>query len=114
MPLNATLTGSGWVVSIDTNGPRRAVTGNTVATAADANGRIDVNSASAVQITIPNDSTGPWQGNEMVAAYQAGVGAVSFVAGAGVTLRTPAGIAASTQYGTIAAMRVGPNEWALV
>jgi hypothetical protein len=48
MPLNATLTGSGWIVSIDTNGPRRAVTGNTVATAADVNGRIDVNSASPV------------------------------------------------------------------
>jgi hypothetical protein len=114
MPLNATLTGSGWIVSIDTNGPRRAVTGNTVATAADVNGRIDVNSASPVQITIPDDSTGPWQGSEMVAAYQAGTGAVSFVAGSGVTLRSPSGIASAVQYGTIAVQRVGPNEWALV
>ncbi len=114
MAIDSTLTQDGWLVSIATNGPRRSVTDNTVASAADANGRIDANSSSAVQITIPNDATGPWQGAEMLSAYQAGTGGVSFVAGPGVTLRTPSGIAAATQYGTIAAMRVGPNEWTLV
>ena len=45
------------------------------------------NSGSAIVLTIPNDVTALWDGLNSVGAYQAGVGAVSFAAGAGVTLR---------------------------
>ena len=45
-----------------------------------------------------------------VAVYQAGTGAASFAAGAGVTLRGIPPTAA--QYSTVGLMRVGANEWA--
>lgn len=95
-------------------GRPRSVTASTTAIKADNNGLITYNSASAGTITITNDSLGGWSGNEFIAAYQAGAGGVSFVAGAGVTLRAPSGVAAAVQYGTIGVQRVGPNEWALV
>ncbi len=95
-------------------GTPRTITASDTVVAADVNGLITYNSASAGTLTIPNDATGGFSANEFVAAYQAGAGAVSFVAGSGVTLRSPSGVAAAVQYGTIAVQRVGPNEWALV
>jgi hypothetical protein len=67
-------------------------------------------SASAIVLTILNDATVAWSGVNAVAAYQGGSGAVSFAAGAGVTLRGTAPTA--TQYATQGVMRVGANEWA--
>ncbi|MRT30883.1 hypothetical protein [Herbaspirillum sp. CAH-3] len=95
-------------------GTPRTITASDTVVATDVNGLITYNSASAGTLTIPNDATGGFSANEFVAAYQAGAGAVSFVAGSGVTLRSPSGVAAAVQYGTIAVQRVGPNEWALV
>ena len=67
-------------------------------------------SGSAIVLTILNDSTVAWSGLNAVAAYQGGAGAVSFAAGAGVTIRGTAPTAA--QYSTQGVMRVGANEWA--
>lgn len=66
----------------------------------------------AIVLTIENDATSGWSGNEAVAAYQGGAAAVSFAAGSGVTLRGTAPTAA--QYSTSGVMRVGANEWAYV
>lgn len=74
---------------------------------------VDCNSGSAIVLTIPPDITlGIENSNDRrtIAAYQAGAGAVSFAAGAGVTLRGTAPTAA--QYTTVGIMRVGANEWA--
>lgn len=71
---------------------------------------ISANSGSAIAFTIPQDGVLGAIRSECVAAYQAGAGAVSFAAGAGVTLRGTAPTAA--QYGTMGIMRVGANEWA--
>jgi hypothetical protein len=75
----------------------------------DTGGVLTCNSGSAIVVTIPADTIGQWLGNVAIAIYQAGAGASSFAAGAGVTLRgtppTPA------QYATHAIMRVGVNEW---
>lgn len=67
-------------------------------------------SASAIVLTINNDTTAGYVGSEAHAAYQAGAGAVSFTAGSGVTLRGTPPTAA--QYLTQGVMRVGANEWA--
>lgn len=64
----------------------------------------------AIVLTVENDATSGWSANEAVAAYQGGAAAVSFAAGAGVTLRGTAPTA--TQYSTIGVHRVGDNEWA--
>jgi len=77
---------------------------------ADAGQVLKCNSGSAIVLTITNDTTGLWEGNDGIAAYQAGAGAVSFAAGSGVTLRGTAPTAA--QYSTQGVMRVGTNEWA--
>lgn len=70
---------------------------------------LNCNSGSAIVLTISPESSVAWAGVSCVAIYQAGVGASSFDAGSGVTLRgippTPA------QYATHAIMRVGVNEW---
>lgn len=104
------------IAALDTKytGSSRTVTANTTATATDVNGVITANSATAINITIPNDATGGWSSNEFLTAWQKGAGAVNFVAGSGVTLRVPASLVDSEQYGTKGAYRVGPNEWALL
>lgn len=75
----------------------------------DSGAVIYCNSGSAIVITIMSDAVVRWLDITPVAIYQAGAGASSFAAGAGVTLRgtppTPA------QYATHAVMRVGANEW---
>jgi hypothetical protein len=74
---------------------------------------LDCNSGSAIVLTIKNDTTmgaATTAVRQTIAAYQAGAGAVSFAAGAGVTLRGT--LPTIAQYGTMGVMRVGANEWA--
>jgi hypothetical protein len=74
---------------------------------------LDCTSGSAIVLTVVNDATMGASSSTSrltIAAYQAGLGAVSFAAGAGVTLRGTPPTAA--QYVTTGIMRVGSNEWA--
>lgn len=93
----------------------RTITASESAVLIDNGKLIKANHATvAIVITINSDATVGWSANEILTAWQQGAAAVSFAAGAGVTLRSPASIGASEQYGTIAAMRVGADEWALL
>jgi len=85
------------------------VTASKTLALSDAGQVLKCNSASPIVLTIPNDATGLWEGNDGIAAYQVGAGAVSFAAGSDVTLRGTAPTAA--QYSTQGVMRVGTNEW---
>lgn len=76
----------------------------------DVDTMIKANSASAVVITVLSDALGGFRGTDTVALYQAGAGASSFAAGAGVTLRGTAPTAA--QYLVTGLVHVGLNEWA--
>jgi hypothetical protein len=90
-----------------------ATTASRTATTADLEQVLDCNSGSAIVITIPNDDTLVLPDaayRATIGLYQKGAGAVSFTAGAGVTLRGTAPTAA--QYTTVGIMRVGANEWA--
>jgi hypothetical protein len=91
----------------------RTVTASTTLAKTDSGKTLIGNSASAVVFTIPNDTTVSWADMESVTVLQRGAGTVSFAAGAGVTLRAPAGPAAGVQYGFITAVRIGANEWTL-
>lgn len=93
--------------------PRTSTVSETIVLT-DNNNIIRGNSASALVYTIPADATVAWPDQAIVSLYQMGVGAVSFAAGTGVTLRSPSGIAASVQYGVVAALRIGANEWTLI
>lgn len=88
----------------------RAVAASRDLTKEDSEQTLICTSASAIVLTIKNDATVAWSGLNAVAAYQGGLGDVSFAAGAGVTLRGTAPTAA--QYTTQGVMRVGANEWA--
>ena len=79
-------------------------------TAGDIGNVVMCSGSSAIVLTIQTDASMGLSDMTTIAAYQGGTGAVSFAAGAGVTLRgTPPTLA---QYGTMGIMRVGANEWA--
>lgn len=92
----------------------RTITVSDNAVLTDVTTTIRANSASAIVITIPNDSTVAWAGDALLSAIQLGAGAVSFAAGSGVTLRTPAGLPSAAQYSVFSAMRIAANEWVLL
>ena len=69
-----------------------------------------LNASATTVVTIPDDVTGEFEGSACIGLYQGSAGAVSFVAGAGVTFRgTPK---STSQYGATGMVRVGANEWA--
>lgn len=114
-PANASeevfLQDAGAIVDTGENGPPVATVSRN-AVLSDNGNLLKCDSGSAIVITILADGTTRWFANETLAIYQAGVGAASFAAGAGVTFRgtvpTPA------QYAITGIMRVGVNEWAFV
>ncbi len=69
-------------------------------------------SGSAIALTVPSDATAGWVGAVTVAAFRKGVGAVTFAAGDGVTLRGD--LATPAQYGSKGVVRIGTNEWAVI
>lgn len=73
------------------------------------------NNASAQTITIPPQSSVAWPDSVQLEGAQWGAGAVTFVAGAGVTIRKKANRTATTdgQYAPWGLKRVGLNEWLL-
>jgi hypothetical protein len=74
---------------------------------------LPTSSGSAIVLTVPADTTSvAFIEGETFAAYQYGVGALSFAAANGVTIRAPVGLGASTQYAIIGVIRLPTqNEW---
>ena len=70
------------------------------------------NSGSAIVLTVPSDATAGWIDAVTHAACRKGVGAVTFAAGAGVTLRGD--LATPAQYGSKGIVRIGTNEWTVI
>lgn len=66
-----------------------------------------------IVLTIPLDVNGLWRDGDQLSAYMRGVALVSFAAASGVTIHQPVGLPTAVQYGIIAAIRVGVNEWTL-
>lgn len=82
---------------------------------AHANRFIRCNHTAAQTITIPPQASVAWPDNVQIEGAQWGAGAVTFVAGSGVTLRKSVDITATTknQYSTFGLKRVATNEWLL-
>lgn len=101
--------GAAWVVP---PGTMLEIASSRSAVLTDAGTPLKSTGGSACALTVENDatSTSLWTGNEILSLYQHGAGAISFVAGSGVTIRgTPPTVA---QYGNMAIWRVAANEWA--
>lgn len=70
------------------------------------------NSSSAIVLIVPSDAIAGWSGTVVIAYYRGGIGAVTPVAGDGVTIRGD--LSTPAQYGSKGIVRVGPNEWAVI
>ena len=80
-----------------------------------ANRFVKFNNATAQTITIPPQSSVAWPADAQIEGAQWGAGAVTFVAGSGVTLRKSSKITATTagQYASLGLKRVASDEWLL-
>jgi hypothetical protein len=98
--------GGGTVGGITTG---RAVTASVTLALSDAQTRITASHATTpIVLTIPPDITVAWSNEALIIAYQGLAAAVSFAAGAGVTVHA---LDTSAQYGVLTALRTGANEW---
>ncbi len=70
----------------------------------------------AVTVTVPPQSSVAWEANTEIHFEQAAAGAVTFTAGAGVTINKPASLNAVTaeQYVAVTLKRVAADTWTLI
>ena len=80
-----------------------------------ANRFVKFNNATAQTITIPPQSSVAWPADAQIEGAQWGAGAVTFVAGSGVTIRKSSKITATSdaQYAAFGLKRIAANEWLL-
>jgi hypothetical protein len=101
--------GGGGTTPVATSGRNHTGTADTFVLA-DANNLVTSNNAAAVAQTIPPDVFPLWT---TLTVIQKGAGAVSLVAGSGVTLQPPPGqtLASAGKWATLAAVQVANNVW---
>jgi hypothetical protein len=81
---------------------------------ADAQTQVQSTSASAVNFTVPPNSSVSFPVDSWIEVLQYGAGQVTIVAGAGVTLDEPAGLVHThQQYSAIRLHKIATNEWVL-
>lgn len=78
---------------------------------ADGGTSIDMNLASALNLTVPPNSSVAFPLGTMIEIAQYGAGQVTIVAGAGVTLRTPSSLTTRAQYSTVSLRKRATDEW---
>jgi hypothetical protein len=103
---------SGWDGVPATGGEENAVVASRTATLADIGMVIACNSTVSINITIPPLATLDFPTGTILTTYQAGAGASTFVAGAGVTIEGTAPTA--VQYGYISVRNRSGNVWSWV
>lgn len=80
----------------------------------DADKLIELNSASAISLTVPPNSSVAFPIGTVVLVTQYGAGTGSVVAGSGVTIRSAAGaLSLSAQYSGASLLKIAENEWYL-
>ena len=97
--------------------PRLALTTNsqtasyTLALSDAANTCVEISAASAVNCTVPPNSSVAFPVGSVIEVVQMGAGQITVVAGAGVTLRNPSSLVTRAQYSTVALRKRGTDEW---
>lgn len=87
-------------------------TGSYTAVLADAGTVVEMNAASAVNFTVPLNSSVAYDIGTVLEVYQMGAGQVTLVATGGVTLRTPtATLTTRAQYSTVSLRKRATDEW---
>lgn len=80
---------------------------------ADANTWVRMNKATAVNLTVPPNSSVAFPVGTEVHVSQTGVGQVTIVAGSGVTIRTPETLKLKKQYAVAVLKQLAADEWIL-
>ena len=81
----------------------------------DANDFIQCTSATAMNLTVPPNSSVAFVVGTVIDVLQHGAGTVTMVAGAGVTLRSAGGLLAiSAQYAGLTLKKLATDEWSVV
>ena len=90
-------------------------TNNYTLVLSDAGKTVEMNSASALQLTVPPNSSVAFPVNTYITVTQTGAGALTFVAGSGVTITPPAGgdLSSSGQGQPCVLWKKATNTWAL-
>jgi len=75
------------------------------------NVQVDMNVASANNLTVPPHSSVAFAVGTAILACQYGAGQTTVVAGAGVTLRNPSSLTTRARYSTIGLVQIASDEW---
>lgn len=74
---------------------------------------VEMNSSSAVTVTVPPNSSVAFPVGAIVDVLQYGAGQVTIAGGTGVTVRTPSSLTTRAQYSTLTLRQRAVNEWVL-
>ena len=104
-----------WITPPSSGGPPAPTTqtGNYTAALTDENGFTIMNCSSACAFTVPPNGSVNFPVGTELTIYESNTGAVSFVAGAGVTINTPSTLNLFHQYATASVKEVSTNVWVL-
>ena len=91
-----------------------AQTGSYTLVAADRGKMVTMNSGSALNCTVPPNSSVAFAIGTSIQVSQLGAGQVTMVAGSGVTLRYTPGLKLRTQYSSVTCIKISTDEWILV
>jgi hypothetical protein len=79
----------------------------------DAGKTVEMNVASANNLTVPPNSSVAFPVGTVVEVCQVGAGQTTVVAGSGVTIRTPETLVLTGQWSTVSLRKRGTDEWVL-
>jgi hypothetical protein len=93
--------------------PLSTQTANYTLALADANTVLEMNSASALSVTVPPNSSVAFPIGIVIELYQLGAGQITVAAGAGVTFQAPSSLTTRAQYSTISLRKRATDVWAV-
>jgi hypothetical protein len=106
--------GSAWVKAArgaSENPITSAQTGNYVLTAADAGNVVEVNSATAVNVTVPLNSSVAFNIGDAITIIQTGAGQITIVPIGGVTINATPGLKIAAQWGVATLLKRATDSW---
>lgn len=112
---DGTMATSGELESIAQTITANIQTTSYILTISDAGKVVEMNSASATTVTIPNNNSITFDIGTVIEIIRLGIGTVEIEAAGGVTILSRSGLTGiGNQYGSVALRKRATNEWVLV
>ena len=112
--LGGTATNTGWGWNSGVGWPSVSVnaeTTNYTLVSTDRDQVIEVNSAGAVNVTVPTNASVPFAIGTVIEVCQTGAGLVTLLPASGVTIDNPSSLTTRIQWSTIGIRKRGTDEW---